>query len=149
VFAGGADLEAIAALNADLLGDADPVDFVADLVDQSLATVAEDHRGEPRVGMLQTVRTYALDQLRAAGDLDSTRQSHAEYYLSVAERLHPELVGRADQVLSARERFEAEHDNLREALTWALAADGANRPTPERVALGLRLCTQMERFWDR
>ncbi|HLL07426.1 MAG TPA: tetratricopeptide repeat protein [Nocardioidaceae bacterium] len=147
VFAGGADLEAIAALNADLLGDADPVDFVADLVDQSLATVAEDHRGEPRVGMLQTVRTYALDQLRAAGDLDSTRQSHAEYYLSVAERLHPELVGRADQVLSARERFEAEHDNLREALTWALAADGANRPTPERVTLGLRLCTQMERFW--
>jgi tetratricopeptide (TPR) repeat protein len=73
---------------------------------------------------------------------------HAVHYLGVAQRLHPELVGRADQVVSARQMFELDHDNLREALTWALVADGPNVPAPEQVALGLRLCAQMERFWS-
>jgi predicted ATPase/class 3 adenylate cyclase len=147
VFAGGADVDAIAAVSADLL-EADPFDFVAELVDHSLATITEDHRGEPRVAMLETIRTYALDQLRATGQLEATRQLHAEYYLGVAQRLHSDLVGRADQVVIARGMFERDHENLREALTWALLADGPNTPSPEQVAVGLRLCAHMERFWS-
>jgi len=148
VFAGGANLDAIAAVNTDLLGETDPFDVVAHLVDHSLVTVTEDHRGEPWFAMLETIRTYAVERLRATGQLAATRQLHAEHYLSVAQSLRPQLVAQADLVVSAREMFEREHDNLREALRWTLAADGPSMPSPQQVSLGLRLCAQLERFWS-
>ena len=84
VFAGGADLDAIAAVTADASDerrpDFDPFDLVADLVDASLATVTEGPEGEPRIGMLETIRLYALGELQRTGELDDRRSLHAHHY---------------------------------------------------------------------
>jgi predicted ATPase len=90
VFAGGGDLDAIAAVTAVPTGagdGADPLDRVADLVDASLVTITEGPDGEPRVAILETIRAYARDQIRAADEADAVRSAHAGHYLQVAEQL--------------------------------------------------------------
>ena len=62
VFAGGCDLDALAAVAVAADGPgagADPLQLAADLLDVSLVTVTEGADGEPRVGMLETIREYA------------------------------------------------------------------------------------------
>ena len=89
VFAGGCDLDALAAVAAPGHGPqtgSDPLQVAAGLLDVSLITVTDGPDGEPRVGMLETIREYALERLEQAGDLDDTRRRHAEYYAGVAER---------------------------------------------------------------
>ena len=67
VFAGGCDLAALAAVAVTGAGPAgaDPLDLVAELQDVSLITVTEGADGEPRLGMLETIREYALERLAA------------------------------------------------------------------------------------
>jgi predicted ATPase len=144
VFAGGADLEAIAAVTADVLEGADPFDLVAELVDSSLATITEGTGGEPRVGMLETVRGYALDQLEASGELVAVRQRHAEHYLKVAEHLaefHDELY------VQARVRFEIEHDNFRAVLHHALEPHPETGSDEKGDRLAVRLGAALADFW--
>ena len=86
VFAGGCDLDALAAVavpGQEQDAGADPLELAAELLDVSLITVTEGVDGEPRLGMLETIREYALERLGQAGDLDDTRRRHAEYYAGV------------------------------------------------------------------
>jgi predicted ATPase/class 3 adenylate cyclase len=145
VFAGGADLDAIAAVTADIVGSADPFDLVAELVDSSLATITEADGGEPRVGMLETVRTYALDQLEASGELAAVRQRHAEHYLKVAEEMDELLNG--ELYLQARARFEMEHDNFRAVLRQAVEPHPEAGRDETGGALPVRLCAALAGFW--
>ena len=113
--------------------------------------MTEGADGEPRVGMLETIREYALERLEQAGDLDDTRRRHAEYYAGVAERADEQLRGSGPAHLAALDRLEAEHDNLRAALAWSLATPAAG-PAPadgERAAIGLRLVQALAYFWYR
>jgi predicted ATPase/class 3 adenylate cyclase len=139
VFAGGCDLDALAAVAAD---GADPLELAAELQDLSLITVTEGADGEPRVGMLETIQDYALERLAEAGELEETRRRHATYYACFAEDAAEQLHGPAQ--LAALDRLEAEHDNLRAALAWSLdaAAEGA-----ERDSIGLRLASALTKFW--
>jgi predicted ATPase/class 3 adenylate cyclase len=145
VFAGGCDLDALAAVAVADGGDpagSDPLDLVAALLDVSLITVTEGADGEPRVGMLETIREYALERLAEAGEEEQARRRHAEHYAAFAEQATQQLNGR--EHLAWLDRLEAEHDNLRAALSWSLetgAADG------ERVAAGLRLVQALGQFW--
>ncbi len=157
VFAGGCDLDALAAVAAPEPGPdaqgvgADPLDLAAGLLDVSLVTVTDGPDGEPRVGMLETIREFALERLEQAGDLDDTRRRHAEHYAGVAERADEQLRGAGPAELGARDRLEAEHDNLRAALAWALQTPAAG-PAPadrERAAVGLRLAQGLAYFWYR
>ena len=139
VLAGGGDLDAVAAVTAD--GDdvpvsTDPVDAVAELVDASLADVAEGQDGEPRVTLLQTLRAFAEDELRAAGEVDAVRRRHAEHYLRLAERLRDV---RETRHVTARSQAERELDNFRAALEWAVAS---GEPTT-----ALRLCNALGWVW--
>jgi predicted ATPase/predicted transcriptional regulator len=148
VFAGGCDLDALAAVAAtgDDAGGPDPLELAAELHDVSLITVSEGIDGEPRMGMLETIRDYALERLEENGDLDGTRRRHAEHYATVAERAREQLEGPAQ--VTALDRLEADHDNLRGALAWsleALAADGAGEG--ERAVIGLRLVQALTLFW--
>jgi predicted ATPase/class 3 adenylate cyclase/Tfp pilus assembly protein PilF len=148
VFAGGCDLDALAAV-AVTSGDPggfDPLEPVAELQDVSLITVTEGIDGEPRLGMLETIRDYSLERLEQDDDLDGARRRHAEHYAAVAERARDQLDGPAQ--LTALDRLEADHDNLRAALTWSLetpAADGAGEG--ERAVIGLRLVQALTLFW--
>ncbi len=154
VFAGGCDLDALAAVAAAGPGEtaeADPLELAAGLLDVSLITVTEGADGEPRVSMLETIRDYALERLQEAGDLDDARHRHAEYYAGVAERADEQLRSSGPAHMAALDRLEAEHDNLRAALAWSLQTPAAG-PTPadgERAAIGLRLALALAYFWYR
>ena len=145
VFAGGCDLPALAAVSA--AGDpaeSDLLDLVAELQDVSLITVAEGADGEPRLGMLEMIREYALERLAEDDDANGARRRHAEHYAAFAERAHDQLDGPAQ--LTALDRLEADHDNLRAALAWSLQApDPASQA--ERAAIGLQLVQALTYFW--
>ena len=157
VFAGGCDLDALAAVAAPEHGPdaqgvgADPLDLAAGLLDVSLVTVTDGADGEPRVGMLETIREYALERLERAGDLDDTRRRHAGYYAGVAERTDGQLRSSGPAHLAALDQLEAEHDNLRAALAWSLEtrAPGPAPADRERAATGLRLVQALAYFWYR
>ncbi|MBA3944143.1 MAG: helix-turn-helix domain-containing protein [Herpetosiphonaceae bacterium] len=135
VFRGGWSLPAAEAICADHLS-LDALDGLISLTEQSLLVV-QDEDGEPRFGMLETIREYALEQLEANGETEVTRREHATYYLRLAHDAEPMLLG-AHQLIWLK-RLEAEHDNLRAALRWFLNwgdADGA-----------LHLSGDLAHFW--
>jgi predicted ATPase len=146
VFVGGCDLDALAVV-AGADGHAagtDPLELVAGLADVSLITVTEGADGEPRAGQLEVIREYALERLAEAGDLEDTRRRHAGYYAAFAERA-TEQVHKLEHLVWL-DRLEAEHDNLRAALSWSLetrVADG------ERAVTGLRLAQALGPYWYR
>jgi predicted ATPase/class 3 adenylate cyclase len=146
VFAGGCDLPALAAVSGtgSARAESDLLDLVAELQDVSLITVAEGIDGEPRLGMLEVIREYALERLGQDDDTDGARRRHAEHYAAFAERAHEQLDGPGQ--LTALDRLEADHDNLRAALAWSLeTSDPADQG--ERAAIGLRLVQELTYFW--
>jgi predicted ATPase/DNA-binding SARP family transcriptional activator len=106
VFAGGCSKEAAAAVC-----DADPETLTA-LVEKSLLLSQQG-----RFAMLETIREYALERLRAGNDEAAARGRHAEYFVEPVVRSLPELKG--PDVAAALERLDVEHDNLRAALDWS------------------------------
>jgi predicted ATPase/class 3 adenylate cyclase len=110
VFAGGCTLEA-----AEEVCEAD-VDALESLLDKSLL-----RRFDDRLWMLETIREFAAEQLELTnGDAKLVRRRHARYFASsLAE---PPLVERATWAL----RLEAERENLRAALSWALRNEDAD-----------------------
>jgi predicted ATPase/class 3 adenylate cyclase len=147
VFAGGSDLDALAAVT--VTGEAagaDPLELVAELQDVSLLSVTEGIDGEPRIGMLETIHEYALERLEQDDDAAGARRRHAEYYAVVAQQARAQLEGPAQ--LTALDRLEADHDNLRAALAWSLetpTADGIGQG--ERAIIGLQLVEALTLFW--
>jgi predicted ATPase len=142
-FAGGCDLAAISAVAS---GGADAFDRVAELADAALLRVADGPDGEPRARMLQTVQAFARAALHEAGEWAEISDAHASFYADLAGELSSRLEG--PNALAARDRIEAELENIRVALGWCLdqAADGDPAP-PERLTTGLRLCQAMSWFW--
>ena len=148
VFAGGCDLDAVAdvVVTGDDPAGSDPLELVAELADVSLITVTEGADGEPRLGMLETIREYALERLEQDDDADGARRRHAEHYAGVAEQALAQVDGPGQ--LAALDRLEAEHDNLRAALGWSLEAPAADPAGQgERTLIGLRLVQALIAFW--
>jgi predicted ATPase len=139
VFSGGRTLEAIEAV-CDAKGDlpVDTLNGVSSLLDKSLLRQEEGPEGEPRFVMLETIHEYARERLGASSEAEATRRLHAEYFLTLAEEAEPGLNG-ADQ-LACLGRLEAEHDNMRAALTWSLERE------PQTA---LRLAGALARFWEK
>jgi predicted ATPase/class 3 adenylate cyclase len=125
VFRGSFSLEAAEAIcNADL-------DLLESLVVKSL--VRRWDRG--RLGMLDTVREYALERFEEATEADDLRRRHAEFFLDLAEtaNLNP---GTRDPAKPIRHDIaRQEQHEMYGALAWALET-GA-------VDLGLRLATSV------
>jgi predicted ATPase/class 3 adenylate cyclase len=128
VFRGGWTLEA-----AESVCGAD-VDELALLLDKSLVTRGADDR----FSMLSTIREYAAEQLTSSGDADTVAAAHAEYFLALARRAEASFDG--PEQVEALELLEGEHDNLRSALSWALAADHR---------LAVQLAAALGSFWYR
>ncbi|GAC1629146.1 MAG: hypothetical protein NVS4B2_10940 [Chloroflexota bacterium] len=119
----------------------DPLDGLAELVDQSLLYQVTQADGEPRFVMLETIREHALEQLRAHGEESSIRRAHAVYFAQFAEQAGVGLRGSEQQ--RWRDRLDSELDNLREAVAWA--ADGAEDPADAEI--GLRISAALWYFW--
>jgi predicted ATPase/DNA-binding CsgD family transcriptional regulator len=136
-FAGGRSLEAIEAV-CDPEGELEAMEGVESLLEANLLAREDGPGGEPRFVMLETVHEYAREKLDQSGEAGAVRRAHAEYFLALAEEAEPYLVEASEQT-KRLERLEAEHDNLRAALSWAL---GGADPT-----LGLRLAGSLWAFW--
>jgi len=108
VFAGGWTLEAAEAI---CVGEGiewhEVLDPLMQLVDKSLVMM-EEQGGTVRYRLLETVRQYGRDKLPASGEADVVRGRHRDWYLALAERAEPELLGSNQAVWL--ERLETEHD---------------------------------------
>jgi non-specific serine/threonine protein kinase len=136
VFAGGWTLEAAEVVCAGGGFESDQIlDLLLRLVDKSLV-VAKTHGSESRYHMLETIRQYAREKLWAAGEGEMMRQRHLAYYVELAERAEPHL--RAFDMVMWLDRLEAELDNIRVALEWALEND---------VDSQLRMASALLWFW--
>src|SRR5215204_6080122 len=138
VFSGGRTLEAIEAI-CDTEGDlpVDAFDGVSSLLDKSLLRQEEGPNGEPRFVMLETVHEFAREKLKESAEDEEIKRVHAQYFLTLAEGAYPESKG-ANQ-LEWIERLEAEHDNMRAALSWTLERKEAE--------VALRLGGALGGFW--
>jgi tetratricopeptide (TPR) repeat protein len=138
VFAGGWRLVAAEAVCAGAGVEAwEVLDLLDGLVNKSLVQVTEAG-GEVRCGLLETVRQYGQARLAASGEEQDLYRRHAAYFLALAEAAEPQLVGPEQGTWLAR--LEAEHDNLRAALSWAGERSASD--------LGLRLVGALLRFWE-
>jgi tetratricopeptide (TPR) repeat protein len=88
--------------------------------------------------MLEVIREYANERLKATEENDQTMERHATWFLDLAERAAPMLTG-VERGLWL-DQLEGELDNLRTALRWAL--------DHQRIELGMRLAAALWRFWQ-
>jgi predicted ATPase len=139
VFVGGCALEAAEAVCRPESEPAiDVLEGVAALVDKSLLRQGGGVGGELRLEMLETIREFGQEQLELSGEVGVLRRRHAEYFRVLVEQADPHLrgPGQAEWL----DRLDAEHENLRAALTWSLEAGG-------EATLGLRMVGTLAWFW--
>jgi predicted ATPase len=142
VFAGTFGLPAAEAVyrDAGAPDQADPpgpvIDTLNALVDSSL--VQPETRGdEPRFGLLETIREYALGRLRDSGAWQEAHDRHAAYFAALATPAESEL--RGDGQLAWLNRLETEAGNLSAALSWLMDQD--------RLDQAITLIWTTWRFW--
>jgi predicted ATPase/DNA-binding SARP family transcriptional activator len=139
VFRGGFTLEAAEAVCTRGNPSARSVlDGLTALVDCSLLQ-REAQENQPRFRLLETLREYAHEQLEASAQTDEARGQHAEYFLDLAQRAEPAMVG-PDQSLWL-EYLERDHDNVRAALDHARGRG--------ETEVALLSAAALARFWER
>jgi predicted ATPase len=138
VFVGGFALDAVEAIAGDGHEQA-VLDGLARLMESSLLRRFESGTGDPRFGMLETVREYGLERLAESGEGAIVRDRHAAWCLGLAEQ-YQEGGGPWVEDLGWLGRVEAEHDNVRAALAWLEHTEDGERL--------LRLAGATQQFWD-
>ena len=152
VFVGGFTLEAAEAICVDPgLGVENVLDGVTALVNHNLIRREADQSGgdgEPRFGMYETIREFALELLMASGEASALHRPYSRYFLVLAERLAACLeplaswaIGppyrRTSSATRALAALARDHDNLRTALAWAAADSGDGGEAALRLAAAL------------
>jgi non-specific serine/threonine protein kinase len=112
-------------------------ELLTSLADKNLI-LTEEHDGVTRYRMLETIRQYALDRLREAGDEAQWRNRHFAWALALAEESFPSLIG--PQQTLWMDRMASELDNFRAALQWAI---------DQKLADAFRLAPRLARWWVR
>lgn len=139
VFVGGFTLDAAESVVTADAQSIDVVDIVERLVAQSLVRLDRETGADPRFRMLETIREYALEQLEQSQEGDDVRDRHLRWCADLGERMASD-VGGAEQAVWLN-RLDAEHDNMRGALGWAVR-------TGDRGHHGLRLAASLcTNFW--
>jgi len=137
-FAGGWTLEAAEAVcTGGAIEWEDGLDLLGGLVDKSLVVAGTSTGGAVRYRMLEPVRRYATEKLEQSEEAGEVKDCHAAFFLALTEEAEPELEGSRQGQWS--DRLEAEHDNLRAALSWLLAR--------RRAQPALQMGAALWRFW--
>jgi predicted ATPase/DNA-binding winged helix-turn-helix (wHTH) protein len=137
VFAGGCTSELAEAVCAgDGVEREQVFNLLTSLSDKSLL-VAEVQEDAMRFRMLETLRQYASELLRNAGDESIVRSLHLQVFADLAESFSVE--SEALQVATF-ERLDRELDNLRVALAWCDA-------DLSRAEVGLQIAGKLGWFW--
>ena len=141
VFRGSFSLEIAEKVCAGLVSEAPPIlDLLTSLVDQSMVARRGEVQGEPRFGLLETVRAYAAEKLRELGLEAKARAAHLNCFARHTTPLFMELLG--PKQVEIMERLEHDLDNIRAALAFSLAE-------PQYSSQGLGIAAALGRFWWR
>jgi DNA-binding CsgD family transcriptional regulator len=149
---GGFSLEAAIAM---VIGEAEieTLDTLSLLVDKGLVVFDPNPEGELRYHLLETVRSFAVEQLQNTGDMDLASLAHASYYLSLAGAENARLrsgsyfvfaPGPSVHGVAGRQHMpwpflvDQEHANMRAALEWAREHDDT---------VLIRLAIALARYW--
>jgi predicted ATPase/DNA-binding SARP family transcriptional activator len=126
-FAGGATVQ-----SAEEVTGAE-LEVLEGLVEKSLIV-----RDSSRLRMLETVRAYALELLEREEGRSELLLRHCSHFVALAEAATPHLRthGEADWIA----RLDAETDNFRAALDWALGEG--------QVGLAVRLAGHLGSYWE-
>ncbi|WP_344663363.1 helix-turn-helix transcriptional regulator [Catenulispora yoronensis] len=166
VFEGGFGVPAVRELCAGgPVPEAEVLPALGRLVDKSLVAT-DEHGGELRYRLLETIRAYAAARLAEAGEERRVRDRHLVWCLQFAEAAEADRERDSD---GWRRALLAEYDNLRAGLEWGLAdqrsakngdsddgvgrADRADRASrTDRtahtdLAAGRRLAASLAWFW--
>jgi predicted ATPase/transcriptional regulator with XRE-family HTH domain len=143
VFVGGFTIEGASWLwNIDPSSTADQptsreevLDALSGLIDKSLVQPTPEGP-EPRFGMLETVREFALEQLANSGEAAAVAAAHGACMLTHAEAMEPVLLGPQERYSQAL--CDAELGNVRAALAWALTHD---------IEVALRVAGALWVYW--
>ncbi len=134
VFAGGFPLEAVEAICEE-----GAERTLEELAAKSMVVFALDVEGGPRYRLLETLREFAIEELRSAGEEAEIRSRHLDWCLSLAGQIKDHLATPFfPELLNLLER---ERHNLNAAMSWALAS-GTN------IEGAMELCGQVPLFWD-
>jgi non-specific serine/threonine protein kinase len=123
-FAGGWTLAFAEVVGGEPGSPENVLDDLAALVEQSLIQMQSttEANGEPRFGLLETIRVHALERLESSGEAASVRRRHAQAFLEFVEEAEPHLTtaGRGAWL----HRIDLELDNIRAALAWTASDEG-------------------------
>jgi tetratricopeptide (TPR) repeat protein len=135
VFGGGISIEAAEAVG----GTEQAFDVLTSLSNKSLLRHEEQPDGDARFLFLETVREFALERLREAGQESSARHAARAWCIAFAERATTHLRGPSQ--LEWFDRIQREYANLHAALGEAIAEG------PRGLTDAARLGTALHRFW--
>jgi len=113
------------------------LDLLTSLADKNLI-IADQHAGATRYRMLETIRQYAVDRLREAGEEARWRNRHLAWVLALAEASYEPLIGPQQGLWF--DRMAAELDNFRLALQWG---------TDQKLSDAFRLVPRLSLWWVR
>ena len=102
--------------------------------------IVVDHKGEhdTRYRIHEVIRLYAQEKLIAAGEEQTLRDRHLNYFLELTRGLEPALQGIEQDAWL--ERLSVERDNIRAALVWAARTD---------VQAGLYISNRLRALWEK
>ena len=140
VFAGGYDLEGVAAVcGADDLSAEGVLDLVSELVDQSVVLAEVTATGQTRYRMLTDIRDFGLERAEKDGELQGLQQRHSRWYDELVARFDRDACGPHQIVWLHRLRLE--QANLRTAIAHhARALDEA--------AAAVSMARQLDLYWS-
>jgi predicted ATPase len=135
VFAGRFTLEDVESVCSEGGAAADALDLLSSLVDKSLV-IKEDAKGVACYRLHETMREYAADKLREAGEEEALKHLYTEYYVSRCRQISP---GARFRLLKWLAWMDLEIDNIRSVLRQCLVeSDSVN---------GIGLATSLSWYW--
>ena len=138
-FVGSWSLESAVAVCGEGRDEFEVLDILQRLADQSLVMLGRDANGDARYHYLESVRHLATELLAAAGEAESCRDRHLDWFLGVAERSQEPLAGAGQKPWLVR--LDLEHEDVLAAHAWSAGREGGGLK-------GLRLATAMARYWS-
>jgi len=137
VFSGGWNLEAAQRITGfEPLDELDVFDQLEQIINKSLITVVFPPSSEARYGMLESIRQFSQDKLLEAGEGETLRDRHADYFVRFAQESEYHLI--RESMVPRVHRILLEMDNLRTVMTWTLE---------DRPELALRISSALLYHW--
>jgi predicted ATPase/DNA-binding XRE family transcriptional regulator len=138
VFVGGCTLEAANAIcNVEAASSFEVKEGIESLLDKNLLKREEELEGESRFTRLETLREYAIERLELSGDVSTIRERHVEHYLALVLAAELQIKGKTQEECMLK--LDREADNIRAALSWAVASG--------KLEAAARIVLALDSYW--